>query len=226
MLSLPFLLAPVLAWSPTPDASVAQQIVDSIYNRINPVSTLLTLDLKVDKGAFPTGSEVGLLYGDPKTCLANWLQTPTEYAKFGSRPVAITLAGQANQVALVAQSARNAFKNISGKDALAAAQQKLPAGHLQVYVQIAGLKEEFQRGAYNLGIMLSKDNFLRPYKIAYLEDWQKSSDKEPRWSGTMLYYFDLSKTTVDPTGKISLVLQTEANSNCTYTISTDLSQFY
>ncbi len=226
LLGVLLLLSPVLAWSPTPDATVAQTIVDSVYNRINPLSTLLSLELAVEKGAFPTGSEVGVLYGDSKTCLSNWLQSPTDYAKFGSRPTAITIAGQANQIALAAQAARNSFKNITGKDALALAQQKLPAGHLQVYVQIAGLKDEFQRAAYNLGIVQPKETFLRPYKIAYLEDWQKSSDKDPRYSGTMLYYFDLSKAAIDPASKLTWVLQTEANSNCTYTVVTDFSQFY
>jgi len=218
-IALTALLCPSLAWSPAPDPSLAQRIVDGIYSRISALPTTLNLSLEVSGGAFPAGSSVGLLSGD-SSCLSNWLRSPTD-PRFGSYPVAITLAGQAYQVALVAQSARNAFKSLSGKDALEAARQKLPDGHLQVYVRIAGLAQEAQRAAYNLGIK-QPASILRPYKTAYLEDWTRGSDG--RFGGTMLYYFDLTQATLGNT--LSLVVQTEADNRCTYTVGADLSRFY
>jgi hypothetical protein len=221
---LPLLLAvPTLAWAPSVTPKLAQEVVDSVYSRINPIPTLLQISLQVTDGAFPSGTQVGLLYGTPKTCLDPWLQDPTDYAKYGSRPVEITLAGQANAVALVAAQARNAFQVISGTQALAEAKKMFPDGELQVYVEIHGLAHEFQRAAYNVGIMVQKGQFLHPIKIAYLEDWKKGPSG--RWEGTMLYTFDLSKAPIDPQGTLTLVLQTESTANCTYLISANLANF-
>ena len=217
------LLAPVLAWSPTPDAVVAQQIVDAAYNRGNPVPTMLALPLKPVGNAFPAGSEVGLLFGE-QTCLTNWRQQPGNFTQFGSRPTSVTLAGQGYQIDLAARAARNTFRNISARDALTQAQQRLPSGHLQVYMQMEGLTQEAQRGSYNVGINLGGENFARPYRIAFLDDWQRGPDG--RFGGSMLYYFDLSKaTTFDSRGKLTLVFQTEAPQDCTYTLTADLSKF-
>lgn len=225
-LALTLLLAPALAWSPSPDNTTAQQIVDSAYSRVNPVATVLSLPLKPTAGSFPQGSDVSVLFGEP-SCLLSWKQNPNDFVKNGSRPISITLAGQAYQINLVAQAARNAFRNISGKDALAQAQQRLPMGHLQVYIQMEGLAQDTQRGAYNVGIALSPDNIVRPYRTAFLEDWKRSdATAAARWSGTMLYYFDLSKASFDPKSKIGILVQTEADADCTYSITADLSKFY
>lgn len=225
---LPFalaaLLTPVLAWSPTPDATVAQQIVDAAYNRGNPVNTVLSMDLKPAAGAFPAGSEVGLLFGE-QTCLTTWRQNPTSFLLYGSRPTNISLAGQGFQIDQAARAARNAFRNINARDALTQAQQKLPSGHLQVFITMEGLAQETQRGAYNVGINLGGENFARPYRVAFLDDWKRAADG--RFGGTMLYYFDLSKATgFDPRGKLNLVLQTEAAQDCTYSVTADLSKFF
>jgi len=214
------LFSPALAWSPAPDLNLAQRIVDGVYSRSEALPTFASQSLEVSDGAF-SGSEVRLLSGDPG-CLSNWLQNPTNYARFGSRPVSLTLAGQAYQIALAAQIARNAFKNISAKEALATSQARLPGGHLQVYVQMRGLAQITQREAYNLGVQ-AQSGILRPYKSAYLEDWEQAEDR--RFGGTMLYYFDLSKANLDSYKKLNLVLQTEVTA-CTYTIGADLTKFY
>lgn len=219
--ALLLLLAPALAWSPAPDLGLAQQIVDGVYRRANPLPTFASQSLAISGAAFPAGSEVRLLSGN-SSCLSNWLQFPGDYARFGSRPTNLKLAGQAYQIALAAQTARNAFKTLSAKEALAAAQAKLPGGHLQVYLEIRGLAQEGGREAYNLGVQTTS-GVLRPYKSAYLEDWEEAEDG--RWGGTMIYTFDLSRANLDSYKKLTLVLQTEVAS-CIYTIGADLSRFY
>lgn len=221
LVALLLALPPALAWSPVPDVLLAQKIVDGVYSRADDLPTFATQSLEVASAAFPAGAEVKLLAGDP-ACLRDWLQNPTSYARFGSRPTSLTFAGQAYQIALAAQTARNAFKNITAKEALATAQQRLPGGHFQVYVQIRGLAQERQREAYNLGVQ-AQGGILRPYRSAYLEDWERGEDGS--FGGTMLYYFDLSKANLESYKRLTLVFQTEMSA-CTYTVGADISKFY
>ncbi|MCL6527921.1 MAG: hypothetical protein K6T57_13710 [Thermaceae bacterium] len=214
-------LTPALAWSPAPDLDLAQRVVDGVYRRGHPVPTFTQQSLAVSAGAFPPGTEVGLRSGPP-SCLSHWLQSPNDYTRFGSRPTQLMLAGQAYQIALAAQTARNAFKLLSAQDALATAQARLPSGHLQVYLEIQGLAQEAGREAYRLGIQ-TENALLPPYQRAYLEDWEQTPDG--RWKGTLIYSFDLTKTNLNPPDKLTLVLQTEAT-GCVYTLGVSLSGFY
>lgn len=223
-LGLSFLIS-ALAWQPSPDLETAQRVVDGAYSRIPTVETSATVDLSVKDKNFAGGVGVKMLYGNPATCLAPWLENPEAYAQYGSRPRSVTVAGQADVISLEAQRVRNAFKNLSAQEALSRAQKILPAGHLRIFVEIWGLAKPTLRAAYTIGLGGLGNGFVMPYKSAYLDDWKPLDSDPGRYSGTMVYYFDLSKTSVDPKGTLNVVIKTEADTDCTYIVPVDLSKF-
>ncbi|MBB6098724.1 hypothetical protein HNR42_002159 [Deinobacterium chartae] len=211
------------AWVPKLDQTSAKEVIDSAYNRRDPLPTLLTLDLTVENGAFKTPGAVSVFDGDKTACLANWTNAPTDFATYGSRPVAVTLTGQADDLFLQAQEARNAFKNLSVKDALASGEGRLPDGHLRVYVRMQGLQAERLRDAYNVAMRAADGKVTAPYRRAFVQDWKQEGG---RWSGTMVYYFDALKAGIKPNGKLDLLLRTEADTDCAYQITADLTKLY
>lgn len=217
------LTSAALAWQPAPGLETATQVVDAAYSRIPAINTVLTLDLGVKNGQFE-GVNLKPLNGDA-TCLSHWLNTPLAFDQYGSRPTALSLAGQADVISLEAQRARNAFKNLTAQEALGLAQKSLPAGHLRVYLEIQGLAKAELRAAYTLGIGGPGNGFIFPYRSAFLDDWAAMPSSPQRFAGTMVYYFDLTKAGFDPKGNLTLTLKTEANNDCAYSIGVDLSQF-
>lgn len=223
LISLPLLFGLALAWTPNPDLDLATRVVQSAYNRIATVPTALFVDLAVRDRRFADRVDVKLLRDNPAVCLENWLNAPTNYAQFGSRPTSITLAGQADLIKLEAQKARNAFRNIAPREALTAAQAILPPGHLRIFVEIAGLENVELRAAYTLGLVgATPDQFILPYRSTFLDDWRNQGG---RFSGTMVYYFDMAQTNINPRGPLTLALKTESDLDCAYTITLDLSRF-
>lgn len=221
-LSLLALSASALAWAPKLDAQNVKPIIDSAYDRLpDPISTLLSVDLSVKDGKFPDGSAVKAFRGD--MCLATWLTSPTDYARNGSRPVNLTLTGQADEVFVLAQQARDTFSNLSVENALKPRDGMLPEGHLRAYLKITGLGSEKQRNAYDVVVRAADGKLTKAYRRAFVSDWQK--DEAGRWTGSMVYYFDAAKAGVTATSKLDVLIRTEADSDCVYQITADLAKF-
>jgi hypothetical protein len=209
------------AWAPTLDDATAKAVVDAAYRRGPDVPTTVTLDLTVANGAFKTPNAVAVRAGGD-ACMTNWLQKPTDYAAFGSRPTEVIVAGQANAAYGAALAARDAFEYISSEEARERAKKILPDGQLRAYVHIAGLAREQLRDAYDVVALDSKGAVMRPVKVTFLDDWKAEAG---RFSGTMVYYFDLSKAGFAAVAKLPLLLRTEADSPCAYRIDIDLGSF-
>ena len=158
-----------------------------------------------------------------EACISNWLKNPTDYNTYGSRPISITFTGQADALFLKAQQARDAFKNLSVKDALTPDKNALPDGDLKVYVQMAGLASDKQRDAYDVALQTADQKIVRPYKRAYTNDWKQGDGG--KWAGTMVYYFNALKNGVQPGGKVNVLIRTEADTDCAYSVAADLSKF-
>jgi hypothetical protein len=210
-----------LAWVPALDEATAKTIVDVAYRRVARVETSAVLSLNVQNAGFLDPKAVSV-YNSPSTCLSQWLTQPTNYASFGSRPSEIIVTGQGDEVLGVAQTARDEFKNITAAAALDAAKKRLPDGHLKVFMGIVGLKEQLLRDAYDVRV-LDGGKLLQPYRAAFLNDWAIASDG--RFSGTMVYYFNLSKASINPNGLLPLLVRTEADSDCAFQLNIDLAVF-
>ncbi|PYE56524.1 hypothetical protein [Deinococcus yavapaiensis] len=222
LLSLALLSSTAFAWVPKLDDKTAKTVVDSAYDRLDdPVNTLLTVDLGVKDGKFASDGAVRALTGG-ESCVQNWLANPSDFAKFGSRPTTIVMTGQADDVFLAAQSARDEFRNFTSKDALTLP-NRLADGQLRVYVTMSGLASQRQRDAYNVALRLPDGKIVRAARRAFTNDWKQTGD---RWGGTMLYTFDALGAGVNPTGKLDLVIKTEADSDCAFVVTADLSKFY
>ncbi|WP_027481764.1 hypothetical protein [Deinococcus pimensis] len=230
-----------LAWVPKLDETAARAVVDSAYDRRDdPVRTLLSLDLTVTDGAFAAdlapleGSSDTTTSGDPgrtvrafeggDACVSNWLASPDDFATYGSRPVSVTLTGQADEAFLLAQQGRDEFRNVTARDVLAKRDGALPDGHLRVYVAMRGLESEKQRDAYTVAIRAGQGQVARPYRRGFTNDWKQ--DASGRWSGTMVYYFDALKAGAKPDGTLDVLLRTEADTDCAFSVTADLSKFY
>jgi hypothetical protein len=224
IMAIPLLASLALAWQPAPGLETAGQVVDAAYSRIPEIATSTTVDLGVKDGQFVAGSSIKAFNSDG-ACLSNWFNYPQAFEQFGSRPVALSAAGQADVMSLEAQRTRNAFKNLSAQDALALAQKSLPSGHLRVYLEMQGLARADLRAAYTLGIAGPGNGFIFPYRSAFLDDWAPMASNPQRFGGTMVYYFDLTKAGLDPKGVVNMVLKTEANSDCAYSVAVDLGKF-
>lgn len=225
IVSIAVLASLALAWQPAPTLETATQVVDAAYSRIPAIVTSLTVDLAVKDGQFVAGANTVKAFNSDASCVNNWTSNPQGFEQFGSRPVALSAAGQADVISLEAQRTRNAFKNLSAQEALALAQKSLPTGHLRVYLEMQGLARTDLRAAYTVGIAGQNNSFIFPYRSAFLDDWAAMSNNAGRFGGTMVYYFDLSKAGLDPKSTLNMVVKTEANSDCAYSIAVDLSKF-
>lgn len=214
--------APALAWVPKLDETTAKAVIDGAYDRRDPLPTFLTLDLSVKDGKFATPDAVRAVDGGD-ACLSTWLSNPADYATNGSRPAAFTFSGQADQLFFQAQDARNNFKNLSVKDALAPADNRLQDGLIRVEASLQGLPTERARNAYQLRLKGKDGKLIAPVRANYVSDWKQTGDT---WGGTMVYYFDATKAGLAPNSKAEFLLRTEADSNCAYSLTADLGKFY
>ncbi|AFZ69210.1 hypothetical protein [Deinococcus peraridilitoris] len=217
-----------LAWAPKLDNQSAKAVLDTAYNRTTqPVSTVLNIDLSVKEGAFATKDAVRVFDGDPG-CLTSWAQDPSAYAQHGSRPTSVTLTGQADELFLQAQQARDSFKNLTVQDALKPREGGLPEGHLRVYVGMAGLENEKLRDAYNVALRTPDGKIVQPYRRAFTSDWKQAGEGSARgrWSGSMVYYFDAAKAGLNATSKADVLIRTEADNDCAFAVGIDLAKFY
>ena len=216
------LISSAFAWTPAIDAITAKAIVDGVYRRGPDVATSMSLNLSVKSGAFVAGANAVEVYAGEATCLGDWLAKPNDYAALGSRPTLLAAAGQSDYAKAAALSARDSFKTLTPAAALEQARKSLPDGHLRVFIRIEGLAKDTLRDAYQVGALDSSTQVIPPYKITFLDDWAQQGGT---WAGTMVYYFDLSKARLTPTGTLPILIRTEAESDCAYRVNINLGTF-
>lgn len=222
LLMLPFaalLAAPAAAWTLNLTEADARRVIDGVYSRGPAVNTLLTVDLTVEDGEFAAGEDAVSLFDGPENCLTDWRGAPGDFTA-GSRPTAVVVTGQADEVFLAAEAARAAFRNLQPAAALAQ-EGRLPAGHLRVYVTMQGLERAELRDAYLAALQVG-DELVQPVRRAFTNDWR---EVQGRFGGSMVYTFDLSGAGLRGNETVGLLLRTEADNDCAYAISLNLADF-
>ncbi|ADV67908.1 hypothetical protein [Deinococcus maricopensis] len=213
--------APALAWVPKLEDTTTKAVIDSAYGRRDPVSTYLTLDLGVQDGKFKAGDGVVRAFDGGDACVTDWLAKPADFSG-GSRLASMTLSGQADQLFFQAQEARDSFKNLSVKDALAGGATRLPDGQLRVDMEVRGLPSEKARSAYLVRLKGPDGKLIAPVKTSYVNDWKQ---EEGGWHGTLVYYFEPLKAGLGASDKVDFLVRTEADTSCAYAVTADLSKF-
>lgn len=98
----------------------------------------------------------------------------------------------------------------------------LPAGQLRVDVQVRGLPSEKARDAYLVRLKAPDGKLVAPVRRSYVNDFKQEAG---RWSGTLVYYFEPLKAGIGASDKVDLLLRTEADTNCAYSVGLDLGSF-
>ncbi|WP_243028021.1 hypothetical protein [Thermus albus] len=199
LLLLMALYPPGLAWSPSPTLEEAEAVVEGVYSRLPRTPTAWEgkpLEFRVERG---------------ESCL------PPK----GSRPVAARVGGQLEVVEILAERARNEFRRVRGAEVLAQAKGFLPDGHLRVYLEVEGLPRPELREAYTLGALVGGKP-VRAYRVTYLDDWR---EEKGGYTGTLVFYLDLSGKGVDPQGELTVIFMTEAPEDCLYAFTVPLGRF-
>jgi hypothetical protein len=209
------------AWVPKLEEQSAKTIIDSAYGRRAAAATYLTLDLSVEAGKFkaPEGSVKVIDGGD--TCLSGWLSAPGDYAT-GSKISNLTLSGQADQLLFQAQDARDNFKNLTVKEALAPTPGRLPDGQLRIDMVVRGLTDLQQRSAYLVRLKGPDGKLLPPTRFSFVNDWKPGDGGKQ--TGTLVYYFEPLKVGFNANSKLDLLVRNEEGS-CAYDFALDLSKF-
>ncbi|WP_043802324.1 hypothetical protein [Deinococcus gobiensis] len=217
------LSAPALAWVPKLEDTTAKNVIDGAYGRRDPVTTYQTLDLSVKDGKFAAGDGVVRAFDGGDACVADWLAAPTDYGK-GSRLGSVTLSGQADQLYFQAVDARDSFKNLSVKDALGAdyAGKRLADGELRVDIAVRGLPSEKARDAYLVRLKAPDGKMVAPARRSYVSDFKQDGGT---WSGTLVYYFKPLEAGLGASDKVEMLVRTEADTSCAYSVSLNLGSF-
>lgn len=258
-LSLAALLAaPAHAWVPKLEDTTARNVIDGAYGRRDPVPTYLITSLKVKDGQFEAGPGAVTAFDGGAACVSDWLAAPQDYAR-GSRPVALTVSGQADQLFFQAQDARDNFRNLSVKDALSEdfTSKRLPDGQLRIDIAVQGLPSEKARAAYLVRLKGADGKLVAPVKSTYVNDWKPmesggtaavkadttvttstsggttttqatttvSPAATPLLEGTLVYYFEPLKAGLGASDTVNLLLRTEADTSCAYSIPVKLGDF-
>ncbi len=238
---VPLLSGPALAWVPQLDETVAKNVIDGAYGRRTPVPTFLTMDLGVKDGQFVAGPQAVTAFAGGAACVDGWLAAPTDYSA-GSRPAALTVSGQADQLFFQAQDARDSFKNLSVTDALTGdyASKRLANGELRVDINVRGLPTEQARNAYLVRMKDKDGKLVAPVRSTYVNDFKPVDAAQPAaattaaapataatgpYQGTLVYYFEPLKAGLAAGAKMDLLIKTEADSDCAYSVVVDLSKF-
>lgn len=260
--------SPAGAWVPKLEETTAKNVIDGAYGRRDPLPTFLALDLNVKDGQFAAGKDAVKVFDGGEACLSDWLAAPLEFGK-GSRPVTVTVSGQADQLYFQAQAARDGFRNLSVADALGGELTKLRLadGELRVDVAVRGLPSEKARGAYLVRMRGPDGKLIAPVRSSYVNDWKPTSGAAPAATsgtaatvtapattsnaastapaaqgtaapalpapaplsgpidGTLVYYFEPLKAGLGASDRTELLLRTEADTNCAYSLPIDLSKF-
>ncbi|GBF05158.1 hypothetical protein DAERI_030324 [Deinococcus aerius] len=224
LLALTVLLsAPALAWVPKLEETTAKNVIDGAYGRRDPVPTYQTIDLNVKDGKFAAGEGVVKAFDGGDQCVADWLAKPTDFTG-GSRPATITASGQADQLYFQAVDARDNFKNLSAADALGAdlAGKRLADGLLRVDINVRGLPSEKARDAYLVRLKGKDGKMVAPARRSFVNDFKQDAGT---WTGTLVYYFEPLKAGIGASDKVEMLLRTEADTNCAYSVTLDLGSF-
>ncbi|QFP76849.1 hypothetical protein [Deinococcus sp. AJ005] len=243
---VPLLSGPALAWVPQLDETVAKNVIDGAYGRRALVPTFLTVDLGVKDGQFVAGPQAVTAFAGGAACVDGWLAAPTDYSA-GSRPAALTISGQADQLFFQAQDARDSFKNLSAADALTGdyASKRLDNGELRVDINVRGLPTEQARNAYLVRMKGKDGKLVAPVRSTYVNDFKPVDAGQPApapattatatttpattatgpYQGTLVYYFEPLKAGLAAGAKMDLLIKTEADSDCAYSVVVDLSKF-
>lgn len=233
LLATLLLSAPALAWVPKLDENTAKNVIDGAYGRRDAVITYQTLDLNVKDGQFVSGAQNIKAFAGGEQCLSNWLGAPNDY-KAGSRPATVTLSGQADALYFQAVDARDNFKNLSAAAALTDeySSKRLADGLLRVDVFVRGLPSEKARDAYMLRLRGKDDKLVAPVKRSYVSDWKPMTPPAEGGAtatgplqGTLVYYFEPLKAGIGASDAIELLLRTEADSDCAYSLNMNLGSF-
>src|SRR5699024_2490876 len=116
--ALTALVPSALAWTPALDESSARAVLNRAYDR--PTSddrpTYLSVNLKVENGAFAQPEAVQVFQGD-NACLTNWQTEPSNCEAWGSRPLSVLVTGQADALFFEAKEARNQFIDLTPAEA-------------------------------------------------------------------------------------------------------------
>ncbi|PNY81425.1 hypothetical protein [Deinococcus koreensis] len=270
---------PALAWVPSLEETTARNVIDGAYGRRDPLPTFQTIDLSVRGGAFVAGKDAVRAFDGGERCVADWLAAPQDFSR-GSRPVAVTVSGQADQLYFQAQEARDTFRSLSVTDALGAdlKGKRLADGELRVDVAVRGLPSEKARGAYLVRMKGADGKLIAPVRSSYVNDWKPvalptaaqggasapastastaapaspppvtpaatgtatttpasppsastasgtAAPAQGPLEGTLVYYFEPLKAGIGASDKPELLLRTEAETPCAYSVPLDLSSF-
>ena len=217
------LAAPAHAWVPKLEDTTARNVIDGAYGRCDPVPTYLITSLKVKDGQFEAGEGAVTAFDGGAACVSDWLAAPQDYAR-GSRPVTLTASGQADQLFFAAQDARDNFRNLSVKDALSEefTSKRLPDGQLRIDIAVQGLPSEKARAAYLVRLKGADGKLIAPMKSTYVNDFKQEGGT---WSGTLVYYFEPLKAGLGASDTVNLLLRTEADTSCAYSIPVKLGDF-
>ncbi|MFC4426899.1 hypothetical protein [Deinococcus navajonensis] len=223
LLTLTFFSAPAQAWVPALDEPAARMVIDGVYGRRDAVATYLTVDLNVKAGQFVAGKEAVRVFDGGEGCLTDWLMAPLDFTR-GSRPATVTVSGQADQLAYQAAEARDRFRNLSAAEALGPelATARLSAGQLRVDINVRGLPSERARGAYQVRLKGTDGKLIAPRRASYVNDFKEEAGS---WSGTLVYYFEPLGAGLKATDRTELLLRTEADTACAYSVPLDLGSF-
>ena len=225
LLTLTVLLsAPALAWVPKLDEATAKNVIDGAYGRRDLPPTYLTVDLGVKDGQFVSGPESVRVFDGGAQCVTDWLAAPGDFSR-GSRPVSVTASGQADQLYFQATDARDNFKNLSAGDALGAdlSKVRLADGELRVDLAVRGLPSEKARDAYLVRMRGADGKMVAPVRRSYVNDFKQGEDG--KWGGTLVYYFKPLDAGVGASDRVDLLLRTEADTNCAYSVGLNLASF-
>jgi len=217
------LSAPALAWVPKLEETTAKNVIDGAYGRRDPVPTFQTLDLTVKEGKFAVGEGVVKAFAGGDKCVADWVAAPDDF-KAGSRPTGVTVSGQADQLYFQAMDARDNFQNLGAADALGAdlAGKRLADGLLRVDVSARGLPTQKARDAYLVRLKGPDGKLIAPVRKSYVSDWKQEG---ATWSGTLVAYFEPLKAGIGASDKVELLLRTEADTTCAYSVTLNLGSF-
>ncbi|AXG97838.1 hypothetical protein DVJ83_00085 [Deinococcus wulumuqiensis] len=225
LLTLSVLLsAPALAWVPKLEETTAKNVIDGAYGRRDLAPTYLTVDLGVKDGQFVSGPESVKVFDGGAQCVTDWLAAPGDFSR-GSRVASVTASGQADQLYFQATDARDSFKNLSAADALGAdlSQARLADGELRVDLAVRGLPSEKARDAYLVRMRGADGKMVAPVRRSYVNDFKQGEDG--KWSGTLVYYFKPLDAGVGASDRVDLLLRTEADTNCAYSVGLNLASF-
>ena len=89
-------------------------------------------------------------------------------------------------------------------------------------VQVRGLPSDKARSAYLVRLRAPDGKLVAPVRTSYVNDFKQEGST---WTGTLVYYFEPLKVGIGASDKIELLLRTEADTNCAYSVTLNLGSF-